>query len=227
MSVELGRVVGQPFDGEPIGAGGKCGGGGLAYVDRPIVEHDDDRLDRPIKKHNVMIHTQSAGHRIVELSGRNKLDPGKVVSIEGEVIGIAYDFAGSGHYDVDKVIQTKARADHSLPYLLAVTLIDGDVTPAPSRADKALCGEIKDGVRSLEKIPAARVAGGFGFPWPTQAARASCRGAALGRFHPFATRSTNGRFLRIPAVHCVVFWRSPQLGGSSLLKVGPRAGTNH
>jgi hypothetical protein len=84
------------------------------------------------------------------------------------VIGIAYDFAGSGHYDVDKVIQTKARADHSLPYLLAVTQIDGDVTPAPSRADKALCGEIKDGVRSLEKIPAARVAGGFGFPWPTQ-----------------------------------------------------------
>ena len=41
--VELGRVLGQPFDGEPMGAGAKRGGGGLAHVDRPIVEHHDDR----------------------------------------------------------------------------------------------------------------------------------------------------------------------------------------
>jgi len=44
--VELGGLLGQPFDGEPMGAGGKRGGGGLAHVDRPVVEHDDDRLDR-------------------------------------------------------------------------------------------------------------------------------------------------------------------------------------
>jgi hypothetical protein len=29
-----------------MGAGGQCGDGGLAHVDRPVVEHDDDRLDR-------------------------------------------------------------------------------------------------------------------------------------------------------------------------------------
>src|SRR5271165_5243079 len=44
--VEFGSVFGQPLDGEPMGAGGKRGGGGLAHVDRPVVEHDDDRLDR-------------------------------------------------------------------------------------------------------------------------------------------------------------------------------------
>ncbi len=27
--VELGGVLGQPFDDEPMGVGGKCGGGGL------------------------------------------------------------------------------------------------------------------------------------------------------------------------------------------------------
>ena len=44
--VEFGRVLGQPFDGEPMGAGAKRGGGGLADVDRPVVEHHDDRRDR-------------------------------------------------------------------------------------------------------------------------------------------------------------------------------------
>ena len=44
--VEFGRVLGQPFDGEPMGAGGKRGDAGLAHVDRAVVEHDDDRPDR-------------------------------------------------------------------------------------------------------------------------------------------------------------------------------------
>jgi len=44
--VEFRRVLGQPFDGELMGAVGKRGDGGLAHVDRPVVEHDDDRPDR-------------------------------------------------------------------------------------------------------------------------------------------------------------------------------------
>jgi hypothetical protein len=44
--VEFGRVLGQPFDGEPMGAGGKRGDAGLAHVDRAVVEHDDDWPDR-------------------------------------------------------------------------------------------------------------------------------------------------------------------------------------
>ena len=38
-----------------------------------------------IKKYNSMIHTQSAVHCMVELAKQNKIDPGKVVSIEAEV----------------------------------------------------------------------------------------------------------------------------------------------
>src|ERR1700677_1248194 len=83
-----------------------------------------------IKKYNSMIHTQSAVHCMVELAKANKVDPEKVASIETEVFQLAYDFAGGGLYGVDKVIRTKEQADHSLPYLLAVALIDGDVMPA-------------------------------------------------------------------------------------------------
>ena len=43
--VEFGCVFGQPLDREPMGAGGKRGGGCFAGVDRPVVEHDDHRFD--------------------------------------------------------------------------------------------------------------------------------------------------------------------------------------
>jgi 2-methylcitrate dehydratase len=96
-------------------------------------------VESTIKKYNAMIHTQSAVHCMVELRRQNTIDPTKVVSIEAEVIQLAYDFAGGGLYGIDKVIQTKEQADHSLPYLLAVALLDGDVMPAqfaPARITK-------------------------------------------------------------------------------------------
>src|ERR1700730_5554744 len=95
-------------------------------------------LESTIKKYNSMIHTQSAVHCMVELVRQNKLDPGKVVSIEANVIRIAYDFAGGGLYGVDKVVRTKEQADHSLPYLLAVALLDGDVMPAQFEPDRIM-----------------------------------------------------------------------------------------
>ena len=89
-----------------------------------------------IKKYNSMIHTQSAVHCMVELTRQKKLDPRRMVSIEAEVFQLAYDFAGGGLYGVDKVIRTKEQADHSLPYLLAVALLDGEVTPAQFQPDR-------------------------------------------------------------------------------------------
>src|SRR5208282_938954 len=127
-------------------------------------------VESTIKKYNSMIHTQSAVHCMVELAAQNKIDPDKVVSIEADVFQLAYDFAGGGLYGVDKVIRIKEQADHSLPYLLAVALQDGNVIEhevqdypglashpftwedavqkfdalVAGRVDKGLSGEIKD-----------------------------------------------------------------------------------
>ena len=93
-------------------------------------------VESTIKKYNSMIHTQSAVHCMVELAKQNKIDPRKIVSIEAEVFQLAYDFAGGGLYGTDRVIQTKEQADQSLPYLLAVALLDGDVQPAQFKPDR-------------------------------------------------------------------------------------------
>src|SRR5246127_4997944 len=105
-----------------------------------------------IKKYNSMIHTQSAVHCMVELARQNKIDPDKVISIEADVFQLAFDFAGGGLYGVDKVIRTKEQADHSLPYLLAVALLDGDVMPAQFKADRI----IKPDVQALLKKVSVR-----------------------------------------------------------------------
>jgi 2-methylcitrate dehydratase len=110
-------------------------------------------LESTIKKYNSMIHTQSAVHCMVELVRQNKLDPGKVVSIEADVIRIAYDFAGGGLYGVDKVIRTKEQADHSLPYLLAVALLDGDVMPAQFAPDRIMRADVQQLLKKVSVRP--------------------------------------------------------------------------
>jgi 2-methylcitrate dehydratase len=112
----------------------------------------DGVVESTIKKYNSMIHTQSAVHCMIELVKQNKLDPDKVISIEADVFQLAFDFAGGGLYGVDKVIRTKEQADHSLPYLLAVALLDGDVMPAQFNPERI----IKPDVQALLKKVSVR-----------------------------------------------------------------------
>jgi 2-methylcitrate dehydratase len=113
----------------------------------------DGVTESTIKKYNSMIHTQSAVHCMVELARQKGLDPNKIVSIEAEVFQLAFDFAGGGLYGVDKVIGTKEQADHSLPYLLSVALIDGDVTPAQFRRDRIAKPDVQALLKKVSTRP--------------------------------------------------------------------------
>jgi 2-methylcitrate dehydratase len=113
----------------------------------------DGVVESSIKKYNSMIHTQSAVHCMVELASHNKIDPGKVISVEAEVIQLAYDFAGGGLYGIDKVIRTKEQADHSLPYLLAVALLDGDVMPAQFAPDRIIKSDVQGLLKKVSVRP--------------------------------------------------------------------------
>src|SRR6202789_2715969 len=110
-------------------------------------------VESTIKKYNSMIHTQSAVHCMVELAGQNKIDPDKVVSIEADVFQLCYDFAGGGLYGIDKVIQTKEQADHSLPYLLAVALLDGDVMPAQLPPERLARADVQTLLKKVSVSP--------------------------------------------------------------------------
>jgi 2-methylcitrate dehydratase len=110
-------------------------------------------LESTIKKYNAMIHTQSAIHCMLELARRNKIAPTEVVAIEADVTRMTYDFAGGGLYGADKVIRTKEQADHSLPYLLAVALLDGDVMPAQFDPDRIAKADVQQLLKKVSVRP--------------------------------------------------------------------------
>jgi 2-methylcitrate dehydratase len=110
-------------------------------------------VESTIKKYNAMIHTQSAVHCMVELVKRHEIDAGQVVSIEADVFQLCYDFAGGGLYGVDRVVRTKEQADHSLPYLLAVALLDGDVMPAQFAPDRIVRSDVQGLLKKVSVRP--------------------------------------------------------------------------
>jgi 2-methylcitrate dehydratase len=66
---------------------------------------------------------------------------------------MTYDFAGGGLYGVDKFIKTKEQADHSLPYLLAVALLDGDVMPAQFEPDRITRDDVQQLLKKVSVRP--------------------------------------------------------------------------
>jgi len=110
-------------------------------------------LESTIKKYNAMIHTQSAVHCMVELVRQRKVDASKVVSIEADVTIMTYDFSGGGLYGMDKVVTTKEQADHNLPYLLAVAMLDGDVMPAQFEPDRIARADVQQLLKKVSLRP--------------------------------------------------------------------------
>ena len=56
--------------------------------------------------------------------------PEDILRIEINIFDVAYNIIGGGEEGDKAHVTTKEEADHSLPYMAAVALLDGDVTPA-------------------------------------------------------------------------------------------------
>jgi 2-methylcitrate dehydratase len=95
---------------------------------------DLERVRRTfLKRYNAEIHSQSALEALLELREAHPLDPAAVERVELDTFQVAYDIIGGGEEGGKKEIRTKEQADHALPYLLAVALLDGQVMPDSSR----------------------------------------------------------------------------------------------
>jgi 2-methylcitrate dehydratase len=91
---------------------------------------DLERVTRTIvKKYNAEIHSQSAIEGALELKTRNGFTGGEVDRIEIEIFDVAYNIIGGGEEGDKTTVLTKEQADHSLQYIVAVALLDGQVMP--------------------------------------------------------------------------------------------------
>ena len=83
-----------------------------------------------VKKYNAEFHSQSALEGMLELRAKHHVRPEEIESIRIDIFDVAYHIIGGGEEGDKQRVRTKEEADHSLPYMVAVALLDGDVSPA-------------------------------------------------------------------------------------------------
>ena len=90
-----------------------------------------DRVDRTIvKRYNAEIHSQTAIEAALELQAAHGFAANEIEGIEVDVFEVAHRIIGGGEEGDKTLVFSKEDADHSLPYLIAVALLDHTVMPA-------------------------------------------------------------------------------------------------
>jgi 2-methylcitrate dehydratase len=102
-----------------------------------------------LKPYNAEVHTQSAIEGALELKQKYGISADQIDKIDITTFLTAYNITGSGSYGDRKDVETKEQADHSLFYLIAVALLDGEIYP-PQFESKRI--ESDDVQNLLQKI---------------------------------------------------------------------------
>ncbi len=106
-----------------------------------------------LKKFNAEIHSQSAIEALLELRSGEPVEADQVERVELDTFQVAYDIIGGGEEGSKYEIETKEEADHSLPYLLAVALLDGQVLPEQYLPERIASHDVQDLLRRVEVRP--------------------------------------------------------------------------
>ncbi len=105
-----------------------------------------------LKKYNAEIHSQSAIDCILKLRATG-LKADQVESTEVRIFDVAFNIIGGGEEGEKKNVSTKEEADHSLPYILAVALIDGGVGPAQYTPERINSSDVQTLLRKISITP--------------------------------------------------------------------------
>jgi 2-methylcitrate dehydratase len=125
-------------------------------------QEDLERVRRTfLKRYNAEIHSQSALEALLELRDAHGVHPAGVERIELETFQVAYDIIGGGEEGGKKEITTKEQADHSLPYLLAVALLDGQVMPEQFAPERIVRADVQELLRRVDVRAAADLTARF------------------------------------------------------------------
>jgi 2-methylcitrate dehydratase len=93
-----------------------------------------------LKKHNAEIHAQSAIDAALDIRSRRDFAVELVRAVRLKTFAVAHQIIGGGEEGDKRIVRTKEEADHSLPYMIAVAFLDGEVQPqqyAPERISAA------------------------------------------------------------------------------------------
>ncbi|AGF71030.1 MmgE/PrpD family protein [Corynebacterium halotolerans] len=96
-----------------------------------------------IKKYNAEIHSQSALEAALKLRGSVGFDINRIREIRLKTFDVAHKIIGGGEEGDKRTVRTKEEADHSLPWMLAVALIDGELNPAQYAPERIVAADVQ------------------------------------------------------------------------------------
>lgn len=122
------------------------------------IDWQHESLDRPgktiVKEYNAEIHSQSAIEALLELQREHGFRPADISSIDVEIFDAAHKIIGGGEEGDKTFVRTKEQADHSLPYILSVALLDGRVMPDQYRPERILGEDVQSLLKRVTVRPA-------------------------------------------------------------------------
>lgn len=179
------------------------------------IDWSDENLERVtqtiLKRYNAEVHSQAAIEGLLELKHEQHLDSDDVEHVEVEIFDVAYRIIGGGEEGDKHMVQTKEQADHSLPYVLAVALLDDDVMPAQYHPERIQREDVQGLMRKIVIRPSAALSERFPREMPCRIAVALRNGRVLvkekndyagfiGR--PLAWSATMEKFQRLSGPAC-------------------------
>jgi 2-methylcitrate dehydratase len=114
-----------------------------------------------LKKYNSEMHSQSALECALELQREFGFSSHDILHIEIDIFDVAHNIIGGGEEGAKTEVSTKEQADHSLPYVIAVALLDGEVTPAQYAPQRIQRQDVQDLLRKVTVRPSAEYSASF------------------------------------------------------------------
>jgi len=191
--------------------------------------HEDlERVMRTIlKKYNAEIHSQATLEGVLELKHEHGLRAEDVRSVEIATFDVAYHIIGGGEEGDKTVVRTKEEADHSLPYMVAVAILDGQVMPDQYRPGRILREDVQTLLRKVLVRPAEIFTQRFPLMMPCRITIVLNDGRSLVRekedyegFHtrPMRWETVVAKFDRLSTPYTDAAWRREIVGAIANLE---------
>ncbi len=103
-----------------------------------------------LKSYNAEVHTQSAIEAVLMLREKEQISPADITHVAICTFLTSYHIVGGGEYGSRDVVRTKEQADHSLPYVIAVALLDGKVMPEQLLESRILQNDVQSLLKKIQ-----------------------------------------------------------------------------
>lgn len=168
---------------------------------------DLERITRTIvKKYNAEVHSQSVLETVLAMKRQYAIQAADVSRVELEVFDVAFNIIGGGEEGAKTLVRTKEEADHSLNYMAATAIVDGEVTPEQYLPERIQRPQVQALLRNVSVRPNAGYSARFPEEMPCKVTLHLIDGRTLtqeGRdyegfhTHPFTWNTALDKFHRL------------------------------